>query len=375
MHDLYYLWLLRQHKGCAWVGLRRIPRSVRRFGGWGPKQQCNHSHCLGLQPVPEMRARSFAGHQEHTCTDKGPSAYKQPSSEKNNQAAPLHCVKFPVACSRSNKTFCFRLSWAGHHAVRDPDHENFAPRITYPKMLNAVGFPVASSLMVSVQAHINSGGARDLGKLFVQQFQAINRRYSDPKTPLQNNDGRPHHNLAPLERAIRDETIMPRLDRIQKCLLYTRSKEWFTTTECAVSLPPGGEEGKKMAEDVVEFVCRGVMKWHAKNHRAPKKEYSTSYGAWRPRLWTLLSNHRNMFSCFTLEDTNSVIRVRKFVDIPDEDDSCDEGCFVYDWVMTCGALEDIVKDVDRSIRDSNEGETIWEFTGETRGPPEVLLEE
>jgi len=255
-------------------------------------------------------------------------------------------VPFPVACAKTRTSFCFRLSWDGHHNLTDQTDDNFAPE--YPGMSKVIGFPVISSLMVAVKSR-RDGDDQDLGTIFVDQFQRIERRYYSRGKPFSKHKA-PYHNLHALQSAIDANKINPRDDGLG-CLLYARREEWFTTWELGVSLPPSGVEGEEMARIIVALVRQCVMQWHAKNYMTAS---STSFDrrAWI-RLSKLMGFHRWMFTDFTLQETNGFIVVR----FDDGDDSS-----FHDWAIECEKLPDIVDKIERFVYD-NEGKNIWEYTG------------
>ncbi|CAB9514132.1 expressed unknown protein [Seminavis robusta] len=125
-------------------------------------------------------------------------------------------------------------------------------------MSEVIGFPVISSLMVAVKSRRHGDDQRDLGTIFVEQFQRIEQRdnYSKGKPFLKLKA--PYHDLHALQSAIDGNKINPRDDGLG-CLFYARKEEWFTTWELGVSLPPSGEEGEEMAKIIVALVRQWVI--------------------------------------------------------------------------------------------------------------------
>ena len=327
----------------------------------GPLPHCEiriiSGHCASVGRVPSVACgRSFLGFNAFGSTASvltvldcclSPAAVQALKLQdtgfhppKNDEDA-FADVPFPVACAKTQKSFCFRLSWDGHHEVTDRDDDNFAPE--NPGMSEVIGFPVISSLMVAVKSR-RDGVKQDLGTIFVEQFERIQRRYYS--------EGRhkaPYHNLHALQSAIDGNKINPRDDGLG-CLLYARREEWFTTSELGVSLPPSGVEGEKMAKIIVALVRQYVMQWHAKKYMTASST-SVDRRAWI-RLSKLMGYHRWMFTDFTLEEMNGSILVL---------DDCDDSSF-HDWAIECEELPHIVDKIERFVYDG-EGKDIWEYTG------------
>ena len=110
-------------------------------------------------------------------------------------------VEFPIVCSTATKSFCFRLSWDGHHRVQDKKDPKFNPR-GYPDMSHPIGFPVICSLMVAVKArYVDKREDLDLGGLFQEQFELIQRRYYAPGRPF-SREKTPYHNLGNFQKLL-----------------------------------------------------------------------------------------------------------------------------------------------------------------------------
>lgn len=269
-------------------------------------------------------------------------------------------VSFPVACSTHQKTNCFRLSWNGHHNLADQDCcSDFAPE-HYPFMSEAVGFPVISSLMVAIKSrYIDGLRNKDLGSMFEDQFTSIQRRYYS-KGCLFSAHQVPHHNLLNLPATIDGGYIQPNSAALG-CPLYQLKREWFTTTELVVSLPPTGKEGAKVANVIVVFVRQKLLQWHSKNpmeYIAQSKRFNDRRAG--IRLSTLMSSHYHLFHEFTLASSNGLIIVL-------EEEFNDDGLSIQDWAAACVILPSIVDQIDLFIQD-NKGESLWKYMGSPKFP-------
>lgn len=111
-------------------------------------------------------------------------------------AAIVANVDFPLACTVSSATHCFRVRWEGHHALIDTDNPRFADP-SFQGMSAPIGFPAICSVMAAVKARYIDADAQDLGSLFVENIQSIERRYVTQDHPFRKLKV-PHHNLAPL---------------------------------------------------------------------------------------------------------------------------------------------------------------------------------
>ena len=284
--------------------------------------------------------------------------YQRPKTPKDA----FDNVSFPVACATTPVSFCFRLSWDGHHEVTEQDDPRFAPA-GYPEMSEAIGFPVICSVLVAVKSrYIDRVDDGDLGTIFVKQFQSIQRRYYSTGRPSSLHKV-PHHNLHSLQSAIEGRKIQPKAEAFN-CLLYSRNMEWFTTKELEVSLPPSGREGEELARVIVAFVRQQVLQWHSKN----PLEYitdSSTFGdrrAWI-RLSKLMTSHHYLFREFTLASSNGIIIVHQ------DEEYNEDGFSFHDWATACETLPDIVEQIDRFVHD-NEGKSLWEYAGVIELPTE-----
>ena len=271
-------------------------------------------------------------------------------------------VEFPIVCSTATKSFCFRLSWDGHHRVQDKKDPKFNPR-GYPDMSHPIGFPVICSLMVAVKArYVDKREDLDLGGLFQEQFELIQRRYYAPGRPF-SREKTPYHNLGNFQKLLDQGSLEVNEDALN-CLLYNRNREWFTTTELETSLLPEGDESAELAGDIALFVRQEVMKWHAKRKGKQIWDRSdASEWAWR-RLSKAMSFHSCKLHEFTLQVSGEYI-----VATPNEYN--DDMISFKDWATGCESLPDIVDKVVDYL-EFNEGKTLWEHAGVEHGQTECI---
>lgn len=265
--------------------------------------------------------------------------------------------KFPVACVTTRKSFCFRLSWDGHHGVLDKTNADFAPA-TFPNMSRVIGFPVICSVMVAVKCRYVDRDQRDLNIIFVEQFLRINRRYYSKGRPLSLYKANDLHCQLDLLQSILDRGVT-QLNRgaLNDCLAYTRNSEWFTTDELETSLPsPGALE---LASEIAAFVRQCVMEWHSQQHKVDLWLRSgDSERAWH-RLVRVMNCHLALLidSTFIVQNSH-ICRVQKEAD----EDAYDYYPGFDEWAMACETLPDIVEKVVCYL-ENNKGKTLFDYAG------------
>lgn len=246
-------------------------------------------------------------------------------------------VDFPLACIESSRTSCFRVSWEGHHELADKKHPKFAER--YPNMSEPIGFPVVSSLIAAVRARYIEGEEKDLGSLLVEKLQSIQRRYMTPGRPFSEMK-ESYHDLTFLQHLLDNNILSPKVAAFE-CLLYSRHKEWFLTTELVTALP---QKGEGLAQTVAKFVHTQVIDWHKKN---PGELWETNADS--EMAWQRLSSAMGPFRGVLYEVSFSLKSDGEIVSCDDED--CD--WWFRQWAISCRSLPETVDRVIHYLESGN----------------------
>jgi len=227
-------------------------------------------------------------------------------------------------------------------------------------MNEPIGLPVMCCIMFAVKKRYTDQDLRDLKIIACEQFERIDRRYSDSADRFSlNNKDNIFFQLDVLQKILDKQHEKLNWGALENCLLYTRNSEWFTTVEVEAALSP---TNTKMAKEIADYVHQAVVSWHIANKKGDLWDQTqSSKDAWR-RLVSVMNIHIVLLVDYTITVQDSVFYRLEY----DLDES------YYDrfdlWAKACDNFSDVVNEVIAYLEAYREGEDLFFYYGAERLP-------